>query len=52
MHIADETAKLGPGDTVFIPPDALQYISNTGSNDLLFLCVVDPFWTIEDETIV
>ena len=52
MHIDDETAKVGPGDTVFIPPDAVQYISNTGSNDLQFLCVVDPYWRLEDETIV
>jgi len=52
MHIDGETANVGPGDTIYIPPNAIQYIRNTGKDDLIFLCVVDPCWKIEDEEIL
>ena len=51
MHINDETAEVFPGDAVYIPPNATQYIENTGDKDLLFLCIVDPAWRKEDESI-
>ncbi|MFA5106698.1 MAG: cupin domain-containing protein [Patescibacteria group bacterium] len=51
MHINDETAAVAPGDAVYIPPNAVQYIENTGTGDLKFLCVVDPAWRKEDENI-
>src|SRR5215216_3593771 len=31
MTISDETASIAPGDTVYIPPDAVQHIQNTGN---------------------
>ena len=36
---------------IYIPPDSLQFIQNTGTNDLVFLCIVDPAWKKENETI-
>ena len=33
---------VGAGDVVFIPPDAVQSISNTGERDLVFLCICTP----------
>jgi mannose-6-phosphate isomerase-like protein (cupin superfamily) len=51
MHIEGETARVGPGQAVYIPPDARQFIENTGSTDLRFLCIVDPAWTAEDEVV-
>ncbi len=44
MRIDDEHALLRPGDTVCIPPNAKQQITNTGTTDLRFLCIVDPAW--------
>ena len=52
MHINDETAEVQPGKAIYIPPHALQYIENTGSGDLEFLCIVDPPWRQEDEEVM
>ncbi len=51
MHIGDESAKVCVGQAIVIPPNAKQYIKNTGTNDLKFLCIVDPAWRKEDEII-
>ena len=51
MHIDDEAAGVRAGHTVYIPPDAMQHIRNTGDGDLVFLCIVDPAWRPEDEII-
>ena len=51
MSIDDETALVGPGDTIYIPPTALQFIENTGTTDLVFICIVDPAWREEDEIV-
>jgi mannose-6-phosphate isomerase-like protein (cupin superfamily) len=51
MHIDDENEKVKPGDTIYIPPKAMQFISNIGNSDLIFICIVDPAWKVEDEII-
>ena len=51
MHINDETQSVGVGDAIYIPPDAKQFITNTGSEPLIFICIVDPAWRKEDETV-
>ncbi len=51
MHIDDETREVGPGDTIYIPPRARQFIESTGSGELKFLCIVDPAWREEDEVV-
>jgi mannose-6-phosphate isomerase-like protein (cupin superfamily) len=52
MHIDEESKKVLPHQAVYIPPHAIQYIENTGKNDLVFLCIVDPAWRIEDEEVI
>ncbi len=52
MCIEREQASIGPGETVYIPPLAVQHVENSGEDDLEFLCIVDPAWRIEDEEIV
>ena len=47
-----ETADVSAGQAVYIPPRAVQFIENTGSGHLVFLCLVDPAWRPEDETVV
>ena len=49
MHIDDESAPVSPGHAIYIPPNAKQYIRNTGNADLKFICIVDPAWRKEDE---
>ncbi|MHA1964419.1 MAG: cupin domain-containing protein [Candidatus Thorarchaeota archaeon] len=52
MHIDDETEKVSPGDTVYIPPKGIQYIENTGEVNLEFLCIVFPEWQPDAEELV
>jgi len=51
MHIDDESAPVSPGHAIYIPPNAKQYIRNTGNADLKFICIVDPAWRKEDEEV-
>lgn len=51
MHIGNEVQNVEPGDAVYIPPNARQYIGNSGSEPLVFICLVDPAWRAEDETV-
>ncbi len=52
MHIDDEVAEVVPGDTIYIPPQAVQWIENTGADNLEFLCIVDPAWQPNAEDLV
>lgn len=51
MHIDAETQTVEAGDAVYIPPNARQYIHNYGDGPLVFICLVDPAWRREDETV-
>lgn len=51
MHINNEVSILNPGDTVVIPPNAKQFIKNDGTEDLVFLAIVDPTWRKQNETV-
>ena len=51
MHIDSEIQILVPGDAVYIPPNAKQFIYNCGDEALVFICIVDPAWRKEDETV-
>jgi mannose-6-phosphate isomerase-like protein (cupin superfamily) len=52
MFIDDESEYVYPGQTIYIPPNAKQYIKNTGNIVLKFLAIVDPAWRLEDEEIL
>ena len=49
MHVNDQINEVSPGQVVYIPPGAKQFIENTGTERLEFLCIVDPAWRPEDE---
>ena len=51
MHIDDENQFVEAGDAVYIPPSAKQFIYNCGTESLIFICIVDPAWRKEYETI-
>jgi mannose-6-phosphate isomerase-like protein (cupin superfamily) len=44
MHINGQQRSVKQCDTVYIPAGAVQYIENTGSVSLKFLCIVNPPW--------
>ncbi|MCU0536754.1 MAG: cupin domain-containing protein [Hydrococcus sp. Prado102] len=51
MHIDEETQIVEPGDAVYIPPNAKQFVRNCAQEPLVFICIVDPAWRKEDETV-
>lgn len=52
MHVDDESARVVAGDAVEIAPGSSQWIENTGSGELAFLCIVDPAWQAADEELL
>lgn len=51
MHIGEEEAAVTSGQTVAIPPRAVQWIANAGADDLVFLAICQPQWQEADEVI-
>ncbi len=51
MHIDGEQQRVQAGQTVYIPPNATQFIANDGAESLVFLCIVDPAWRADDEEV-
>jgi mannose-6-phosphate isomerase-like protein (cupin superfamily) len=48
MRVGGETAAVGPGDAVAIPPGSSHQITNTGPGVLRFLCCCAPGYEHED----
>jgi len=51
MHINNKDCPVKAQQAVFIPPESRQCITCTSQTDLVFLCIVDPPWKAEDETV-
>lgn len=51
MHIDAASQTVEPGDAIYIPPNARQFIHNPGTAPLVFICIVDPAWQPADETV-
>ena len=51
MHVDGEVTPVGPEQVVYVPPEGLQHVENTGTDELVFLCIVDPAWRAEDEEV-
>ena len=52
LKIDEELYHLEQDDSVYAPPNSKQFIENTGSGDLRFLCIVEPAWKAEDEILL
>ena len=52
LHIDDESHHLEKDDSVYVPPNSKQFIENIGTNDLKFLCIVEPAWKEDDEVLL
>jgi mannose-6-phosphate isomerase-like protein (cupin superfamily) len=50
--IDDEVTSVEAGTTLYVPPGGRQSLENTGSQDIEFLCLVDPAWNTKDERIL
>jgi mannose-6-phosphate isomerase-like protein (cupin superfamily) len=49
MHIGSRSALVHSGQIILIPRGRSQYIKNTGTGDLVLLCIVSPKWQASDE---
>ena len=52
LHVNKEEFEVAKDDSVYVPPLSEQFIENVGSEDLRFLCIVDPAWQPKDETVL
>jgi mannose-6-phosphate isomerase-like protein (cupin superfamily) len=50
--VDDQVTNVEAGTTLYVPPGGKQSLENTGSQDIEFLCVVDPAWKVEDERLL
>jgi mannose-6-phosphate isomerase-like protein (cupin superfamily) len=51
-RVGEQAIPIQPGLLVYVPPGTVQWLQNTGSSDLEFLCLVDPAWREQDEEIL
>ena len=49
LHIEDEIKLVTTGDIVVILADSVQWIENTGEDELMFAAIVSPPWTREGD---
>ncbi|MEM3112669.1 MAG: cupin domain-containing protein [candidate division WOR-3 bacterium] len=52
MHIDRKKRIVKSKDTIYIPPGAVQFIENIGTQPLEFLCVVNPAWEPKCEEVL
>lgn len=52
MFIDGEEREVREGEAIYILPESIQRIKNNGSEDLVFLCIVEPAWKKEDEELI
>ncbi len=51
MFINDESQPVEPGDAIYSPPTAKLSMRNAGREPLSVMCIVDPAWRKENETV-
>jgi len=49
IHVDDEFSNIKPGQAIYVPQKSIQYIENSGEDDLKFLCIVSPPWNSADD---
>lgn len=49
MHINAEEQDVTSGDALLIPAGAVQFLENTGEEDLIFLAIVEPAWQPQND---
>ena len=52
LTVNEESHILQKDDSAYVPPNAEQFIENSGSEDLKFLCIVEPAWKADDEELL
>ena len=50
MHIDDEAEDVNAGEAIYVPANAVQWIENTGDEELCFIAIVNPPWSDDGDT--
>lgn len=49
MHIDEEEREVGQGEAILIPAGAVQWIENSGEDELCFIAIVSPPWSADGD---
>ncbi|QLH06996.1 cupin domain-containing protein [Nitrosopumilus ureiphilus] len=52
LNVDEDKHHLQKDDSAYISPNSKQFIENTGSGNLRFLCIVEPAWKAENEVLL
>ena len=52
LMIDEDIHHMEKDDSAYVPPNSKQFIENTGSNNLRFLCIVEPAWKSDNEILL
>lgn len=52
VHAGTQESEVGVGAVVLIEQGEIQWIENTGPDDLVFYVIVDPHWKASEEELV
>ena len=52
MYIDKKSSPVSKDTVIYIPPNSVQHIENSGKSELKFLCIVDPAWRKKDEIVL
>jgi len=52
LNVNEDIHHLKKDDSVYVPSNSKQFIENTGSDNLRFLCIVEPAWKAENEILL
>ena len=52
LKINNGRFELGENDSAYVPPNSKQFIKNIGTQNLRFLCIVEPAWKPEDDELL
>jgi len=52
IYLDGKPVEAGAGEVVLVPAGVPQFVRNTGSGDLVFLCIVSPPWREKSEIIL
>jgi mannose-6-phosphate isomerase-like protein (cupin superfamily) len=52
LQVDEQKLDVRAAQAVYVPPHSKQQLQNTSTTPLEFLCIVDPAWREEDETVI
>jgi mannose-6-phosphate isomerase-like protein (cupin superfamily) len=52
MEVGEQKETVQQNRLVYVPPNTTQRLKNTGREDLVFICIVDPAWKPEEEEVI